>query len=535
MANFFDQLDTPADAQAPVPATTGNFFDQLDGTEPTKKPLRISIGPKPIEANNGELSGATGAAGSEPAASNPVADFVRSIPGGLIQWPANMARGEQIESEQRAAAFGQPNAGPEVPTGNAAAEAVGLPTPQGAGGRFGQSVGEFLGNPASFIGPGGVVRKGVGAILGGIGSQGGAESGIPGGSLIGGAIGGLTAAPRAPIAAAAEVAAPTTKQLFDAAKGGYQSVAGAGNYSPAMMESLVGQVEQTLKSQNSRDYLAPGVFRAVQELGGENSVEGVHNVRSLLGSIAQNGDKETRRAAKIAQGEIDNFLEKNSPDAAAAIKEADANYAAASRSQRLNTVTDVADLRTGRAGYGGNAVNAMRQVLSPIVEKAIKGKSQGFSPEEISAMRDIVEGTRLTNTLRGAGMLSPEKGALSLGVAAEVGHHIAGMHGAIGLPILGKAANRLADVMTGKQIDRLSELIRKRSPLYQQVVARAADQYASTADTAIAQPSQQSFIKFVVAARSLAAGFKKDGIDISSGDLIRRIQSPVPAHADENQ
>ena len=80
------------------------------------------------------------------------ADFVKSIPGGLINAASEFARGDQIEAENRARAFtDQPNAGPEVPTGKAAAKLVGLPTPQGPAGEYGASVGDFLGNPASYL------------------------------------------------------------------------------------------------------------------------------------------------------------------------------------------------------------------------------------------------------------------------------------------------------------------------------------------------------------------------------------------------
>src|SRR5690606_27517037 len=105
----------------------------------------------------------------------------------------------------------------------------------------------------------------------------------------------------------------------------------------------------------------------------------------------------------------------------------------------------VADLRAGRAGYGGNAVNTMRQALLPIVQKATDGRMTGFAPNEIDAMRQIVVGTPATNALRGVGQLSPSKGILQTLTAAGsvAGGALAGF-GAAGLaiPALGAASNK---------------------------------------------------------------------------------------------
>jgi hypothetical protein len=42
--------------------------------------------------------------------------------------------------------------------------------------------------------------------------------------------------------------------------------------------------------------------------------------------------------------------------------------------QNLQRKSDVADLRASRAGYDSNAVNTMRQVLSPNLQKAVEGR-----------------------------------------------------------------------------------------------------------------------------------------------------------------
>ena len=132
-----------------------------------------------------------------------VGEFIKSIPTGAMNFASAFARGEQLESEQRAAAFGQPNAGPEIPTGDKATETFGLHKPKGIAGAAGELTGEFAANPLTYFGPGSAVAKFLttaGAIAGGALGR---ESGFPGGETIGAVAGGGLPG------AALKVAAPT--------------------------------------------------------------------------------------------------------------------------------------------------------------------------------------------------------------------------------------------------------------------------------------------------------------------------------------
>ena len=49
-------------------------------------------------------------------------------------------------------------------------------------------------------------------------------------------------------------------------------------------------------------------------------------------------------------------------------------------------------------------------------------------------------------------------------------------------------------------------------------------------------PTPSKFAAYVSASRALASGFQRDGIQISSGELLRALQGPVKSGAgDENQ
>lgn len=135
-----------------------------------------------------------------------VGEFIKSIPTGAMNFASQFARGEQLESEQRAAAFGTPSAGPEIPTGDKATETFGLHKPKGIAGAAGELTGEFAVNPATYLGPGSAVAKFLttaGAVFGGAVGR---EVGGTTGEVIGAVGGGLTPA------AATRVATPILVQ-----------------------------------------------------------------------------------------------------------------------------------------------------------------------------------------------------------------------------------------------------------------------------------------------------------------------------------
>lgn len=126
-----------------------------------------------------------------------VSEFFKSIPTGIANTALEAARGEQIESEQRAMAFGEPNAGPKIPTGEEAIQEFGLHKPEGIGGTAGRITGELAVNPATYLGEGSLFYKAASTIGAIVGATTGEEVTkgtplAPVGGLIGGAIGNLS-------------------------------------------------------------------------------------------------------------------------------------------------------------------------------------------------------------------------------------------------------------------------------------------------------------------------------------------------------
>jgi hypothetical protein len=99
------------------------------------------------------------------------ADFFKSIPGGLL---GGLSAAASAGGEAAVLEMGQQEQMPGMPSAGEVEASLGgdrLHKPQTRAGRFGRTAGEFLGNPASWVGPGGPVAKGVSAASAAIGSE----------------------------------------------------------------------------------------------------------------------------------------------------------------------------------------------------------------------------------------------------------------------------------------------------------------------------------------------------------------------------
>lgn len=323
-------------------------------------------------------------------------------------------------------------------------------------------------------------------------------------------------------------ATPKASQTFAAAKPyyrGFEEAAQGIAVPPETATGIADNIRHALSRGNLIPELAQPVYSAVGILdkGEPLTLDALQNVKRVVGRSFNSPDKNVRDAASIATREIGRALREISPEAGSALETADQTHATALALQDLQRKEAVAGLRTGRAGYGGNAVNNIRQVLSPIVEKAVKGEKTLYKPNEISAMNDIVQGSNAVNSLRGISQLSPSKGSIATGIAIGTGGVSAG---------IGATANKLATILTQRQFDRLKELVAARSPAYAQAVDKAVDAYERSRQAFMDNPSTATLHGFIGASRQLSNGLTRDGIAVTSGDLLRNID---PSRAEDEQ
>jgi len=272
--------------------------------------------------------------------------------------------------------------------------------------------------------------------------------------------------------AAARVGAPTTAELFDSASGHYDAMH---NYRlelhPGVMERTAFNIEDELKTQGYRDYLAPKTFRAVEELrnpdGMTMTTQEIEGVRRALGKAA--GDPAEKDAARRAIAAIDNTMASLSPADAAVngqfaphvaqeARAARGDYAAAKHAETVENATNMAELQAASTGSGANIDNATRQKFRAIL--ASPKQRRGYSAAELTQMEQLVRGLPAGNAARLIGKLAPTgvvSGALSAGLGHVLGH-------TIGVPALGMASKAASDAITRHAAARLSEQVRLRAP-----------------------------------------------------------------------
>ena len=285
-----------------------------------------------------------------------------------------------------------------------------------------------------------------------------------------------TLAPEARVGrAAVEGAAPAIEELL----GGY---AGAKDIFNTPLQShvlpeLKDNILNALHEEHHRDYLSPGVYRAISELestaGKTPTVFDIEGVRRVLGNVPHT----ERAAASIARDKINDYLAGLQPEdiiggknAGQALGQIRGNYAAGKRSELVTGAMEKGERRAEKSGSGANLDNTLRQEIDKILNNP--KLLRGFSEEEKQQMRAIVKGGKIGNAARLLSKLGPKHPITGWGAA--VASDLKGGMGMASASLgIGQLAQMIAEASTRNKIGALEEAIRRRSPLYKQQMAPA--------------------------------------------------------------
>jgi hypothetical protein len=301
---------------------------------------------------------------------------------------------------------------------------------------------------------------------------------------------------------------PSTEELRNAADAGFDAARSMPVY---VKPEHVGRWADTAVNNLTKDglnaQLAPdthSVLSGLQNpsLGRTVSMDNLDTVRKTLGTIAGNYSKpvEQTAASRAIQGLDDlvsnlqphNVVSGDAVGAASAWATARANYAALQRAKVVSALTRNAQLNTD-AALRHDIGNATRQQFKKLLtsDKA----ARGFNDNELAQVEKVVQGTTAGNALRTIGNVLGGAGGLSqaavIGLGGYAGSQGGGTEGAIGgavVPlILGALARRGANASVLRQVDKLDEMVRARSPL-------------ATSNAAAAQVDPSGFNRFINAA-----------------------------------
>lgn len=299
-----------------------------------------------------------------------------------------------------------------------------------------------------------------------------------------------------------DVPAPTAQALREAGSTGYDAARKMGvDYSSDAVASMAGQMRTGLEQEGILAELAPKTFKILEKLqqppeGSVAPLEGLVAARRALKNARLDFTNPTEKLAadRLIRG-LDEFIEGRNASsvvagpasrAAETLKDANANYAAAKRSDRITGKLEDADLQAGVANSGQNIDNAIRQRARDIL-KSDKLKA-GFNKEEIKAITNVAMGSKSRNALRFVGNLLGGGGGLGAVASGAAGGTAGGMLGGppgiaigAGIPLAGLAAKRSGASLTRRAMEKAGTQTRKRSPLYEEMIKSAEWKAASPA------------------------------------------------------
>ena len=341
---------------------------------------------------------------------------------------------------------------------------------------------------------------------------------------------------------------PSSKKLYDAATAAYEAPEVAAlKMHPKTMTFFGEDAAAALKTQGYDPLLAPKTFGLLEKAtvapDGSQFVtaNNVQTIRRMLGKAAESPDKTERAAAQIAQRKLDDFmaniprnavLEGDATAASKILQDARGNYAAASRSDRFQNALELAEKQAARAGVGGNLENATRQRITSILNSP--AKSRGLSSVEKSALEDYVQGTFTRNSLRVATKVLGGDNPLMAAIHAGFAYSTYGV--SLAAPLTGFALKKINNAISAKELIRLDELLRSRSPLAKET-SQAITNWTQAGGALTQQPTTQNATRFFAASQFLGNKFESVGVNADIQKLMEPFQSPgaVPAAAQPEQ
>jgi hypothetical protein len=444
-----------------------------------------------------------------PAKSSSVGDFFKSIPRGIMGGlsEAGSALGQATMHE-----MGQPENAAEIPNAEQTTQHLErnvtgeMHRPEGRPGKFGAAIGGTLGNPASYVGPGGPLLKIGGAALSATGSEaaGQVTEGTAAepyariaGALMGGVAGAKALGPTVERAAVPTAAELKTAGVSGGKFGGYEGAAKSGlELDPAGVASWAGGVEQKLygkRFSGGTNGTAPKTFAALEDLAqppaaaGARTFVGPTNIDALRAKL-QDISKEvqptqggafvaTKDAAAASQAleHLATYTE-NIPaghvlagDASAyvrATKEANANYGAGARTGDFDARLTKAERATDRQ-IAGSLDAQIKTKAGQMIDRG----TRGLNAQEKAQLELIERGGPVSNTLRqlgrgGAGVIPM---AAHAATALATGGGSIPLQLGIGIPLY--AARKISEGITKSRAAQLAEMLAQRSPEYERRVS----------------------------------------------------------------
>lgn len=299
---------------------------------------------------------------------------------------------------------------------------------------------------------------------------------------------------------------PTQEELRAAAKQGYDAVRDSGvQYSSRAVALHAGDLRRALETEAILEGAAPKTYEILRSLENRppDSVVPISYLDAARKGLKHAGrdfnNPTDQEAARIVREGLDGFISRADPstvvagpaaEAGGLLSEARGNVAARKRSEKLTTIEENGERRALVQNSGLNADNNIRQRVASIVEKP--KERAGYNPEEVDALEGVARGNAVRNGTRwignylgGGGGLGSFLTTAGTGVAGATASGSPWGAVAAGAPLAaGITAKNLANRMTVNALRGTDEMIRMRSPLYQERLQMAGSEAVSPAQRA---------------------------------------------------
>jgi hypothetical protein len=301
---------------------------------------------------------------------------------------------------------------------------------------------------------------------------------------------------------------PTTKELAEVGGAEISAAKGSGleinssalsGYSKELQQGLF---DGSMFGKTIHPVDAPATFAKLKEIenvppGSFVTAANLQSLRESLQATAQNFNPAAAKdqlAASLAIKRLDSLIpslaEKDILAGAPAetqklFESGRGNYSAAMRSNDITGVLDRAKTgilersegRAQAANSGRNLDNTIRSKVEALLEKP--KEVSGFSDPELASMSGVVEGGAGRNTARYIGNLLGGGGGVGQSGMAAIGAGLGGTAG--GIPgaivggvvpaVAGSTSKAIANALAKRDLRGVDEMLRKRSPLYEERAA----------------------------------------------------------------
>lgn len=326
-----------------------------------------------------------------------------------------------------------------------------------------------------------------------------------------------------------DVKPPKGEVLKQAGSEGFEAVRQMGvDYSGEAVANMARSLKADLDSRGLLEANAPTVHRILGELtdppdGSVVTISSLAAAKAALRNARLNFNNPSERLAaeRLIRG-MEDFVENVDAKSVVAGPAAEAgrlaaaarqNYGAGKRSERITGVGESAERRAAVANSGQNLDNQIRSRVASAIEQP--KKSSGYSKAEIDALEGVARGTPVRNATRYVGNLLGGGGGFGQSVTSMAGLGLGGAAGgwggaAIGgliPPALGVGAKQLGNTLTKRSLNKADELVRKRSPIYEQMLR-------DTPMEAISPEKRSAIVRALMLSGPGAAGSSDPSIEL---------------------